>query len=91
MQHPLSRRGFRLTDRKKADYLDTLAAAYAEAGDFGAAVTWEEKAQSLLANDDVRNRKDFEARLTLYQAKKPYREEPKAGRAGDRSARAERP
>ena len=74
-------RACELTDRKEADYLDTLAAAYAEAGDIDAAVTWEENAQSLLANDDVRNRKDFEARLTLYKAK----------RAGDRSARAERP
>ncbi len=50
---------------------------------------WEQKAQSLLANDDVRNREDFEARMRLYRAKKPYRQEPKAERAGDGSARAE--
>ena len=80
-----------MTDWKVADYLDTLAAAYAEAGDFDAAVKWEEKALGLLAKDDEQNRKDFEARLTLYRAKKPYHEEPKTGLAGDRSARAERP
>ena len=76
-----------MTDWKDADYLDTLAAAYAEAGDFDAAVKWQEKALGLLAKDDEQNRKDFDARLTLYRAKKPYREEPKAERAGDGSAR----
>jgi len=80
-----------LTEWKDADHLDTLAAAWAEARDFDAAVKWQEKALGLLAKDDEPKRKDFNARLTLYQAKKPYHEEPKAERAGDRWARAERP
>ena len=84
-------RACKLTDWKVADYLDTLAAAWAEAGDFDAAVEWQENALGILAKNDEQNRKDFEARLTLYRAKKPYHEEPKAERAGDRSARAERP
>ena len=68
-----------MTDWKVADDLDTLAAACAEAGDFDAAVKWQEKALGLLAKDDERNREVFEARLTLYRAKKPYREGPKTG------------
>ena len=84
-------RACELTDWKDADSLDTLAAACAEAGDFDAAVKWQEKALGMLAKDDEPNRKDFEARLTLYRAKKPYHVEPKAERAGDRSARAKRP
>ena len=71
-----------MTDWKDAGLLDTLAAAYAEAGDFDAAVNWQEKALGMLAKNDEQNRKDFEARLTLYRAKKPYHEEPKAKRAG---------
>ncbi|HMB03885.1 MAG TPA: hypothetical protein VKP69_09130 [Isosphaeraceae bacterium] len=75
-----------MTDWKDADYLDTLAVACAEAGDFNAAVKWQ-KALGLLAKDDEPKRKGFGGRLALYRAKKPYREEPKAERAGDGSAR----
>ncbi|MGO9597505.1 MAG: tetratricopeptide repeat protein [Isosphaeraceae bacterium] len=84
-------RSCELTDWKVDQFLDTLAAAYAESGDFDAAVKWQEKAIGLLTKDSDQYRKDFEAHLTLYRAKKPYREEPKPGLAGDRSARAERP
>jgi tetratricopeptide (TPR) repeat protein len=76
-------RACELTDWKDTLLFDTLAAAYAEAGNFDAAVKCQVKALELLAKDDERNRKDFEARLTLYRAKKPYHEEPKTGRAGD--------
>jgi len=68
-----------LTDWKDADCLGTLAAAWAEAGDFDAAVKRQEKALGLPAKDDEPKRKDFEARLTLYRAKKPYREARSAG------------
>ena len=67
-------RACELTDWKDADSLNTLAATCAEAGDFDTAVKWEEKALGLLAKDDEPSRKDYDARLTLYQAKKPYRE-----------------
>ena len=64
-------RACELTEWKDAGYLDTLAAACAEEKDFDAAVKRQVKALGLLAKDDERNRKDFEARLALYRAKKP--------------------
>jgi tetratricopeptide (TPR) repeat protein len=69
-------RACELTDWKDTLLLDTLAAAYAEAGDFDAAVEWQEKALGLLAKGNEQYRKDFDARLALYRAKKPYHEEP---------------
>jgi tetratricopeptide (TPR) repeat protein len=49
----------------------TLAAAYAEAGDFGAAVKWQAKAIELLPAG--KSRDDYRARLEFYQDKRPYR------------------
>jgi tetratricopeptide (TPR) repeat protein len=48
--------------------IDTLAAAYAEVGDFDSAIKWEEKAIELGAGDQ-----EFKDRLALYKQKKPYR------------------
>jgi tetratricopeptide (TPR) repeat protein len=55
-------------------YRDTLAAAYAEAGDFEKAVAEQQKAleDKTVSKDE---RKKMEARLELYKAKKPYRDE----------------
>ncbi len=58
-----------------AHHWDTLAAAYAELGQFDEAVQWQEKA---LANPDFSLQQDLEGakrRLQLYKEKKPYREE----------------
>ncbi len=55
------------------NYLDTLAAAYAEAGDFNAAVRWEARAMELLPKSYDNWRSEFRLRLRLYQSKKPYR------------------
>jgi tetratricopeptide (TPR) repeat protein len=54
------------------DYLDTLAAAYAEAGDFDTAVRWAEQALDTVSNDKKR---EFQSRLELYKEHKPYRKE----------------
>jgi tetratricopeptide (TPR) repeat protein len=59
-----------LTSWKDANPLDTLAAAYAEAGQFGQAVKWQASALELGGNVD---RDDFEARLAMYRRREPYR------------------
>jgi tetratricopeptide (TPR) repeat protein len=65
-----------LTDFKKARYVGTLAAAYAEAGDFDAAKKWQKNAIDLLTEKQQHLRADFQERLKLYQSGKPYRESP---------------
>lgn len=63
------------TSNREGMFLDTLAAAHAEAGDFKAAVTAQEKA----LEDAGYARKygaDAQKRLQLYKDKKPYRSEP---------------
>jgi tetratricopeptide (TPR) repeat protein len=61
-----------LTEHKNGGYLDTLAAAYAEAGEFDKAVEWQEKA--LKAGDlPVKDLDGARKRLELYKQKKPYR------------------
>ena len=57
---------------KEAYCLETLAAAYAETGDFPSAVKWQTKAIELEA--DPKEKADYEGRLKLYQDKKPFRE-----------------
>jgi serine/threonine protein kinase/Tfp pilus assembly protein PilF len=64
-----------LTEWKNANFIDTLAAAYAEAGDFDSAIKWQKKAIDLLTEKDPAERRgEFEARLKLYQSSKPFRE-----------------
>ena len=54
--------------------LGTLAAAYAEASDFAAAVKCQTKAMKLITAD--REKQDFAARLLLYQQGKAYHQVP---------------
>ena len=55
---------------KMSAQLDTLAAAYAEAGDFINAVKWENEA---IANQsDAKIAEDQKSRLTLYEKYQPY-------------------
>ncbi len=65
-------RACELTDYAAPGYLDTLAAAYAELGNFEDAVRWQEKAIKLVVADQ---RPEYETRLELYKAGKPYRDE----------------
>jgi len=60
------------TRRKNAGYLDTLAAAHAEMGDFEKAVAVQKEAIALL--QDAASKQDYTSRLSLYEAKSPYRE-----------------
>jgi tetratricopeptide (TPR) repeat protein len=57
----------------EADDIDTLAAAYAEVGDFENAIKWQERALELSSPTD---RDEFRGRLALFKSHKPYRDEP---------------
>jgi serine/threonine protein kinase/Flp pilus assembly protein TadD len=63
-----------LTEWKSASYIDTLAAAYAEAGDFDSAVKWQKNAIELLTSKEPNDwLTGFKSRLELYKSGKPYR------------------
>lgn len=67
-----------LTSWNHAGSLDTLAAAYAEAGDFESAVTWQKEAIAKIGAGEVfQETTGFEERLKLFQDGKPYREDPR--------------
>jgi eukaryotic-like serine/threonine-protein kinase len=59
-----------LTSWKNSIYLDTLAAAYAESGEFDAAVKWQTKAIELLSS--ATEKAEYGTRLKLYREKKPF-------------------
>ena len=69
-----ARRACELSKWHRSDAIDTLAAAYAEAGDFDQAAKYERQAlnDSSLA---TKKRKEREKRLVLFQQRKPYRDE----------------
>jgi tetratricopeptide (TPR) repeat protein len=66
-------RACELSQWKECASLDTLAAAYAEAGDFDNAVKWENQClQAPNLTDAIAT--DAKTRLALYQSHKPYHE-----------------
>lgn len=71
----LARTACELTNWKEAEYLGTLASAYAESGDFPNAVLWQSKCVEMSTEE---LKKDARAKLALYQEKKPYRKEPRS-------------
>jgi tetratricopeptide (TPR) repeat protein len=60
-----------ITSWSRPEHIDTLAAAYAEAGDFDSAVRFEQ--QALAHEPDQENRKGYEHRFAMYQAHHPFR------------------
>ena len=54
-------------------FLDTFAAACAQAGDFESAIKWQLKAIELTTVAE--DKEAFQERLELYRRKKPYRQE----------------
>lgn len=70
----LASRACELTQWENPAYLDTLAAAYAEKGDFSAALKWQELAVKLSDNEPPDVQTDIKSRIALYEKKEPYRE-----------------
>jgi Flp pilus assembly protein TadD len=73
-------KAYELSGGKEWQPLSTLAAAYAESGNFGKAVEWEMKAIEMAKNDKSVAAKDIEDErsfLELYKHGKPNHEEPK--------------
>ena len=76
----------KLSSERNPTILGTLAAAYAEAGRFADAVQTARKALQLAAKQkDQTPAKSLEAQLALYEAGKPFRENPAATAAPTRS------
>ena len=65
----LALRACELSDWKKGEYLDTLAASYARTGDFDNAVKWQEKA---LEQSKSARPPEFQERLNLYRERKAW-------------------
>jgi uncharacterized protein len=64
-------------ERPTPAYLDTLAAAYAEAGRFEDAVRAQQRATDALSEAaSAETRDSFRARTELYRSRQPYREAP---------------
>jgi len=71
----LAERACQGTRYESTAYLDTLGAAYAEAGDFSKAVETVEKAVKLAHSAGQRKLlADMQARLDLYRRQRPYRQ-----------------
>jgi tetratricopeptide (TPR) repeat protein len=69
----LALRACELTNSNRPDFLDTLAAAYAAAGNFHKAIETAEKALELCqSSEQSLLKKEIENRLDLYKAGRPY-------------------
>ena len=69
----LAQQACELTNYMKPELLDTLAVAYAAAGNFGKAIEITEKALELCRSSEQEAfKEEFKKRLVLYKAGKPY-------------------
>jgi len=69
----LAKQAAEISGWKDAGVLDTLAAAYAEAGEFDAAVKQQTEA---IDHASASNKADYQSRLDSYRRKEPYRAKP---------------
>lgn len=69
----LGKRACEATDYKRPHIISTLAAGYAEAGDFETALKWSSKAVELGGADEG-IKEQLQKELDSYKAKKPWRE-----------------
>ena len=70
----LGHRAVDLSEGKEAHILSTMAAAYAEIGDFEKAVEWSTKSVDLGREEDHNQLEQLEEELENYKAGKPWRE-----------------
>jgi tetratricopeptide (TPR) repeat protein len=70
----LSERAVKLTDGKEPHILSTLAAGYAEAGDFDKAIEWSTKSVELGKSEEHEQLEQLEKELESYRKKQPWRE-----------------
>jgi tetratricopeptide (TPR) repeat protein len=84
----LATKACELTKYKAPHVLSTLAAAYAETGDFDAAIKWSIKANELADKvRDANDRESLKKELESYKARKPFREAiPEAGKKTGKKA-----
>ncbi|MFC1792680.1 hypothetical protein ACFL3Q_03740 [Planctomycetota bacterium] len=68
----MAKKACELSAYKNHYHVATLAAAYAECGDFENAIEWQKKAVELEGNDIFKT--EYEKRLAAYRAKKPWRQ-----------------
>jgi tetratricopeptide (TPR) repeat protein len=69
----IASRACELSKWTEPNFIDTLAAAHAEAGDFNKAISYQEKANAEFGHDEMFKR--GQRRLELYRQQKAYREE----------------
>jgi tetratricopeptide (TPR) repeat protein len=70
----LATKGCELTAYKDVGLLDTLAVAYAEAGDYESARNWSNKAMSLSSDDDMANQ-ELANHLEAFKSEQAWRED----------------
>jgi tetratricopeptide (TPR) repeat protein len=73
----LASQACQMTEYKNPGYLDTLAAAYAEKGEFANAIKWQEEAVKAADKEPEEVQADIKSRVEIYKQNKPYRETPK--------------
>ena len=69
-------RACQMTSWEDPDMMETLAAAYAETGDFDNAIKWQEKAIDLTSTTLLTTLDERRARLAMYQNHQPWRPAP---------------
>ncbi len=78
----LATKACELTEYKLPHILSTLAAAFAESGNFDTAIEWSQKAVNM---DDPENDEQLEKELTSYLKKQPWRERQNIADSNDQS------
>jgi hypothetical protein len=69
-------RACELTQWERGAYLDTLAASYAESGDFDAAIRFQQRAVEYSKEEPAEVQTEIRDRIQQYRDKKPHRELP---------------